>query len=121
MCHGLVLGRTTQGVHRTLERRVEVPCIGSIDDILQLSLTAEKLIHLVRVFVVFGETKLVIDLLILGQCIHDGLHTLHHHLLDGLRGVELRVLGQIAHAISGREYHFALVVLLKSGDNIHQG
>ena len=84
MCYGLVLGRTTQGIHRTLQLRIKVPCIRSVDNILQLGLTAKELLHLVGIFVILRQTKLIIDGLILSKSIYDRLHTLHYYLLHRL-------------------------------------
>ena len=44
-------------IHRTLQLTVEVPGIGSVDDVLQLRLTGEELVHLVLIFVVFGQSN----------------------------------------------------------------
>ena len=118
--HRLVIGRATQRVHGALQLGVEVPGIGSVDDVLQFSLAGEQGIHLVRVLIIFGEAELLIDFLVFGQCVHHGLHTLHHDFADGLRRVELGFLRQVAHRIAGREDHFALIVLLDAGDDFHQ-
>ena len=101
MLYGLVFGRTTECIHRTLQLTVEVPCIGSVDDVLQLCLTGEELVHLVLILVVFGQTELLVDLLVLCQRIHNGLHAFHHHFLHCLRRIKIRLLSQISYRISG--------------------
>ena len=49
------------------------------------------------------------------------LHALHDHLLDGLVGVQLRLLGQIAHTVAGAEHHLALVTLFNTCNYLEQG
>ena len=48
------------------------------------------------------------------------LNAFLHHLLDRLGRVELRVLGQVAHRVSGSEHHLALVLRFQTGDDLHQ-
>ena len=121
MFYRLVFGRTAECIHGTLQLAVEVPCIGSIDDVLQLCLTGEELVHLVLVFVVFGQAELLIDFLVLRQCVHNGLYAFHYHFFYCLCGIEVRLLRQVSHRISGREHHFALIGFIQAGDNLQQG
>ena len=118
--HRLVFGRTAQRIHRTFQLAVQVPCVCSVNDILQFGLAGEKRIHLFRIFIIFRKPELLVDFFIFRQCVHGALHTFHHHLLDRLFIVELRFLSQIAHRIARRENHFALIVLVQSGDNLQQ-
>ena len=121
MFYGLVFGRTTEGVHGALQLAVEVPGIGRVNDVLQLGLAGEELVHLVLVLIIFGQAKLLIDFLVFCQRVHNRLHAFHYNFLYGLGGVEVRFLGQIPHRISRREHHFALIGLIQSGDNLQQG
>ena len=91
---------TSECIHGTFQTAVEVPCIRSIDDVLQFSLTCEELVHLILVLVVFRQSELLVYLLVFGQCIHDVLHALLDRLDDRLVVVELRFLGQVAHRVS---------------------
>ena len=50
----LVSWRATECIHGTLQLAVQVPGIGAVYDILQLTLTGKEGIHLVLVLVVFG-------------------------------------------------------------------
>ena len=119
--HRLVGRRTTQGIHRTLKFAVEVPGIGGVDDILQFGLTGKQGIHLVLVLIIFGQSELLIDFLIFGQCVDYVLHTFHDHFLHGLCVIQLRLLGQIAYTVSGRKYDLALIALIQPGDNFQKG
>ena len=101
LVHGLVLGRTAQGVHGPLQGGVQVPGIGGIDDVLQLGLAGEELLHLVGILVVLGQAKLLVDLLVFVEGIHDGLYALHDALLHRLLRVEVGFLCQVAHAVAG--------------------
>ena len=116
----LVGWRTTQCIHSPFQTAVEVPRVGGINDVLQLSLTGKELVHLVLVFVIFRQTKLLVNLLILSKCIHDLLNSLFNHLDDGFLVVELRVLWQVANGISRREDHLAQVLLVEACDDFHQ-
>ncbi len=118
--HLLVVGRTLQGVHGALEFRVDVPGVGRVELVLKLGLTGQQGIHLVGILKHIGVAKRLVYLVKLGDEVHDGLHALAHHFDDGLFGVELRVLLQIAHRVARREYHFALIALVDAGDNLEQ-
>ena len=113
--------RTAQSIHGTVQTAVQVPRVGGVDDVLQFGLSREQLVHLVLVLVVFGQAKLLVDSLILVECVHNGLHTLHDYLLDGLGGVELRVLWQVAYRVARRKHHLSLILSLDACDDFHQG
>ena len=49
------------------------------------------------------------------------LNALHDHLLDGLVGVQLRLLRQVAHTVAGAEHHLTLITFLNSCNNLEQG
>ena len=118
---GQVASRTAQGCHGAVEFGVHIPCVGGVDDVLDLGLTLHELVHLVGVAVVLLFAKLAVDFFVFGEGVIDLLHAFHHVLLDGLGLVEWWVLWQIAHAVAGAPYHLALCGLFQSGDNLHQG
>ncbi len=111
----LVVGRALQGVHGALELAVDVPGVGGVEFVLELGLACEQG---VEVGVGVGES--LVDLVELGEQVHDGLHALAHDLDDGLLRVELGVLLEIAHGVAGREHHFALIVLVDAGYDLEQ-
>ena len=119
---GFLLGRwQTQGIHGAFESRIKVPGVGGIEHILQFGLAGKKFVHLVLVFVVFGQAEFVVDFLVFGKCVNHRLHAFLHNLEHGFVVVEVRVLGQIAHGVSGREHHFALIVVVDAGNDFQQG
>ena len=80
----------------------------------QFALTGNEL---VEVGIRLGEG--VVHLVVLLEQVDGLLHGLLHHLLDGLRVVELGLLLEVAHRVARREDHLALVVLVHAGDNLH--
>ena len=112
--------RTTQGCHRTVELRVHVPCVRSVDDVLHLRLTLHQLVHLVRIAIVFLQTELLVNLLILLQSIVCLLHTFHNVLLNGLGLVERRILRQITYRVARTPHNVALSRLVESCNDLHQ-
>ncbi len=118
--HILVVGRTLQRVHRTFELRVDVPCVGSVKLVLQLGLAGEKRVHLVGIVEHFGIAERLVHLVKLGKEVHDGLHTLTHHLYHGFLGVKLRILFQVAYSVTGREHHFALIAFVEPGNDLQK-
>ena len=59
-------------------------------------------------------------MVVLGEHVHDRLHTFLHALFDGFLGVQFGVLLQIADAVTRREDHVALVVFLDSCDDLEE-
>ena len=98
--HQLVFGRTAQSIHRTLQLAVEVPRIGSVDNVLQFGLAGKERIHLLRVFIILRKSEFVIDFLVLGKRVHYLLYALHHNFFYRFRIVKLRFLCQITNRIS---------------------
>ena len=111
----LVVGRALQGVHRALQLRVDVPRVGGVELVLQLGLACQQGVE-VGVRVAEG----LVDLVILGQHVHDRLHTLAHNLDHRLVRVELRLLLQVAHRVARRKDHLALIRLVKAGNDFQQ-
>ena len=118
--HAPVAWGTVQCSHRTIELRVHVPGVSSVDHILQLRLARHEFLHLIRVFVVFGQAKLDIDVIIFCQSIVHMLYALHHILLHCLLFVERGILRQIAYGVAWAPNDVALILLVESGDNLHQ-
>ena len=116
----LVVGRTLQGVHGAFELRVDVPRVDGVEFILKLGLTGDEGVHLVGILENVGVAEAEVDGVKLGHEVHDGLHALAHDLDDGLVGVELRVLLEVADAITGREDDFALEVFVDAGDYLEK-
>ena len=116
----LVLGRTAQGIHGLLQTVVYVPGIGGIDHILQFGLAGHQGVHLVLVLIVFRQLELMVYLIVLLKGVINLLHALHDHLLDCLVGVQLRLLRQIAHAVSGTEHHLTLITLFNACNYLEQ-
>ena len=119
--HHLIFGRTTQGIHSTLQAAVQVPCIRSINLILQFGLSVNQRIHLVGIVQHFGITKLLVHLLVLLQYIHDILHPFLYDFLYSLAAFQLWILFKITHRVAWRENHFALIFFFETGNNLHQG
>ena len=118
---GLICGRAMESCHGAVETAVEIPGIGGVDDVLQFTLAGEKLVHLVGIFVVFGKGELLIDLFVLGQGFYDMLHAFLYDFAHGLCWIELWFLGKIAHRIARREDHFALIVVVETGNDLEEG
>ena len=120
MFHALVFRRTAQGIHGPFQFAVQIPGIGSVNDVLQFGLSDEEFLHLVRILVIFGQTEFLVNLLVLSQRVHNGLHALHDHLFHRLGRIQIRLLSQISYRIPRREHHFTLIGLVQSGDNLEQ-
>ena len=106
--HAPFAWRTVKCCHSAFELRVDVPCVGRVDDVLQLSLTVDELIHLVRIFEILWFGKLHVYLVVFLECIIDILYAFHDVLLDCLCLIEFWILLQIAYAISWAPHHLAL-------------
>ena len=116
----LVVRRTTQRVHGAVQTVVDVPGIGRVKFVLQFGLTLYQLVHLVLVLQYFGVAERVVHLVIFHQQVHDMLHAFLHHLANRLVGVKLRVLLQIADAVTGREHHIALIGFVDAGYDLEE-
>ena len=119
--HRLVFGRTTQCVHRAFQLAVQIPCICSIDYILQLSLTGKQGIHFFGILVILRQTELIVYFFVFGKRIDYILYALHYYFFYSLGIVKVRLLSQITDWISRREHNFSLIVFLQTGNNFHQG
>ena len=89
----LVFGRTTQGIHSTLQTAVQIPCIRSINNVLQFCLAGKKLIHFFGIFIILRQTELLVYFFIFSQCVYNGLYTFHYNLLNRFGRIEIRFLG----------------------------
>ncbi len=108
---------TTQGVHRTFQHAVQLPAVALVDLLVQLALTFDQPGHRV---VVHRLAQLLVDLLVLLQQRHGRRAALLDDLADRLRVVEPGFLFEVTHRVAGRKDHFALEVLVHSGDDLHQ-
>ena len=109
---------TPQGVHRALQHAVQLPAVALVDLLVQLALTLDQPGHRV---VVHRLAQLLVDLLVLLQQRHGRRAALLDDLADRLRVVEPGFLFEVTHRIARREDHFAVEVLVDSGDDLHQG
>ena len=116
----LVVGRTLERVHRAFELTVDIPCVSSIELILQFSLTRNQGVHLIGIFQHIGVSEGLVDLVKLSEQIHDGLHTFAHNFKHGLVRIELRLLLKVSHRITWREYNFALIFLVDTCYNLEE-
>ena len=87
---------------------------------MQFCLSCHQFFHLVGILVILGQSELHVNLVVFGQCVIYMLHTLHHILLHRLVGIEWRILRQIAHRIAWAPHHIALILLVQSGNNLHE-
>ncbi len=115
--HRLLGIGTAQGVHRALQHAIDLPAVDLIDPLVEFALTLDQARHLV---VRHRLAELLVDLVVLLQQGHRLGAALLDHLAHGLRGVELRLLLQIAHRVTRREDHLALKVLVDARDDLHQ-
>ena len=113
--HHSILVRATQCIHRTLQFRVDIPSIMRIQEFLHLCLSCQQFIK-VSIWV----AKRLIYLLKFSQLIHNWLHTFLHNLFHSLIFVEFRLLFEITHRVSWREYHLTLIRFFDTRNNLHQ-
>ena len=116
--HVRIAGRRAQGVHRQLQRVVELPAAAGLDDVLQLALLLEQLVHLV----VRGDlAQLHADLLeLLERRRHLG-HALLDVALDVLALVELGLLGEVPDLDALGRPGLALKLLVRPGHDAQDG
>ena len=113
-----VTRRAAESVHGNFDIAVEAPQILSVDDVLELGLFVQKLVH----FVVFhGLSELHGDFV---EAVENGLllgDGLHHVFLDGQVRVELRFLRQVARGTARFDPGFALEFLVDARHDAQQG
>ena len=86
-----VVGRTAQRVHRDLDVPLDIPGVGGVDPVLQRRLLgADRVVVGVRIGP-FGHHGVVL----VEERLHAG-DAVHDVALDVLRGIELRLLAQVA-------------------------
>ena len=104
-----IVGRTAQRVHRLVDLAVEIPQALGLDLVLQLGHLVGGLFRVVhRQFVVAIE-----DRLLLGDAEHDVLAHVQ-------RGIELRLLLEVADARALRDPGLAGVFLVEAGHDLEQ-
>ena len=114
-------GGAAQGGHGAFQLAVQIPGVCTVNDVLQLALACEELVHLVLVLVVFGQSELLVNLFIFGQRVHNVLYAFLYGFHYGLLIVQLGVLFKIAYRVAGAPHYVALIALLNSGNDLHQG
>ncbi len=117
----VVFRRTAECVHGHGQLVVEVPAAECFNLVLHGSLAVHEGLHLIGVVEDFLLTEFEVDLFVFFQCIGDGLHAFFHNFADGLVVVQLRLLGQVTDRIAWTPYDFALVTLVESGNDPHDG
>ena len=87
---------------------------------MKFALTGEKLIHLILVLVVFGESELLVDFFVFRKGINNVLYTFLHNFLHRLLIIQLRFLGKVTHRVTGREDYLTLIIIIQPSNNLHQ-
>ena len=116
--HRPVARRAAESIHRNFDIAVKAPQVLRVDDVLELCLFIQELVHLV-VFHGFG--KLHGDFV---EAVEHGLllgHSLHHVFLDGEVRVQLRFLRQVARGAARFNPCFALEFLVDTRHDAEQG
>jgi len=115
--HDGVGRRATQGVHRHVDMRGDVPGAGGIDLLLQVAL----LLHdAVLGGLVGGLGDLVPGGVVGGDEVGEVLHALLDAGAHGLAGRELRLLLQQADGVAGLEMHLAVDLGVAAGEDAHE-
>ena len=105
-----------QGVHGLAELGIDIPAVGGINLVLELSHLGHEGVHVaIRVAHLLADLVEAIDL-------GDHVAKCHAHVLDdGLVIVERRLLLQDAHGVAGGEPGVAVGDLLNTGHDLKQG
>ena len=111
----LVVVGAAEGVHGAVEALVEVPGVVLFEQFGQLALPLDEF---VEVGVGLGEG--VVDLLVFAQQVDGLLDGLLYHLAHGLAVVEAGLLLEVADGVARGEDDLALVVLVDTGDDLHE-
>lgn len=116
----LVVGGALEGVHGAFEFGVDIPGVGGVEGVLKLGLALDEAVHLVGVLQHVGVGESGVDLIELGKEVHYRLDTFAYNFDNSFARFEMRLLLEVAHGVARREYHFALVVLVDTGDDFQQ-
>ena len=105
-----------QGVHGLSELGIDIPAVGRVDLVLELSHLGHEGVHVaIRVAHLLADLVEAIDL-------GDHIAKRHAHVLDdGLIVVERRLLLQDAHGVAGGKPGIAVGDLLDAGHDLEQG
>ncbi len=106
-----------EGVHGPFEHAVEFPAVYVIYRFGQFALPFDEFGHLV---VVHRFHEPGVHFLVFFQQCHGSGAALLHHFLHRFRIVQFRVLFEVAHAVTRRKDHFALVALVDACNDFHQ-
>ena len=109
-----------KSIHSTFKLWINIPSIGSIDDILQLCLSSHQLIHLTGITIILFKTEFHIYLIILLQCVIYLLNTLLNILFNCFFLVKRRILRKIAYTITRAPYYFTLSWFYQASNDFHQ-
>ncbi len=113
-----VAGRAPKGIHGELQAGIEIPRIYRVEALLDLSLPLEEGAHLV---LAERARKLLVDALELAEEIDHLLGPLLDYLPHGPRGVEPRLLLEIADRVAGARDGFAVYLLVNTCDDLEEG
>lgn len=105
-----------QGVHGLADLGIDIPAVGGVDLVLELSHLGHEGVHVaIRVAHLLADLVEAIDL-------GDHIAKRHAHVLDdGLVVVERRLLLQDAHGVAGGKPGIAVGDLLDAGHDLEQG
>ena len=109
--------RALQGIHRALQLGIDLPAVVVLDELRELALALDQLVHLI---VVHRLAELHADLVVLGKEVHHLLDTLLDDLQHGFVGIHLRLLLQVSDAVARGPDHLALVGFLHAGDDLQE-
>ena len=74
--------------------------MGDDDDRLAPDHLGNGGVHFLLILIIFGQTELLIDFLVLGKCVDYGLNAFAHDVYHTLLIVERRLLRQITHGVA---------------------
>jgi hypothetical protein len=117
MCHRTVRRRTTKRVHRQLQLVVQIPRVHRVNALLHARLLGEEFLHR-RIVHRLGELRR--DLVEAREQVARLLHAQLDVLAHGLRGVEFRLLREVADLGPRRRPRFAVELGIHSGHNAQQ-
>ena len=109
--------RALERIHGSFQLGVDFPSSAVFDFLCQLALPLDEFVHLV---IAHRLTELEVNLFVFLQDIHNLLNAFLNHFQYGFLRIHLRFLLQVAHAVSRRPNHFALIALLYACYDFHQ-
>ncbi len=116
--HVGIAGRTAQRVHRHLQGPLQLPSADGVDLLLQIALLRQQHVHLVVVEGLGEPEADGVELVDQSLGRAEGLQDV---LLDGLGGIQFRLLRQISDANAVGGPGLALELGVHAGHDLHQG